>query len=160
MSRAHDDQCRIEPSPGDDRDMACSLRTVNGDREGGADFSHSRFGQSSQPFNESCDRDAFDRVEIDCRAKGHGVISGLEENFAREVSDGGRAGGDEGPTEAWDDGVTRQDNDRSTVDLRHLAPPDLPARWELCHEAPTARRNEARSPHSSGSSSGCSSYAA
>jgi hypothetical protein len=53
--------------------------------------------------------------------------------------------------------VAGQDDDWSTTDLGHLAPPHLPARRECIHDDATARRNDARSPHSSGSSRGCSS---
>lgn len=56
-----------------------------------------------------------------------------------------------------DDGVAGQDHHRSAADLGHLTPPDLPTSGDDGHEAATARRNEARSPHSSDSSSGCSS---
>lgn len=53
-----------------------------------------------------------------------------------------------------------QHNDRTASDLGDLAPLDLPPRGEGSHDAAAALRNEARSPHPSGSSSGCSSYVA
>lgn len=56
--------------------------------------------------------------------------------------------------------VAREDDDWSATDLGHLAPPHLATCWNGAHDDAAARRNDARSPHSSGSSSGCSSYAA
>ena len=88
---------------------------------------------------------------------GTGSSPGSRRTSLGQVPDGGRAGGDQCATVAWDDGVARQDDDGSTADLGHLAPPHLPARGQVGHEAATARRNEARSPHWSGSSSGCAS---
>jgi len=67
----------------------------------------------------------------------------------------------ERPTVSRDeDGVAREDGDRPASGLGHLAAPHLPARGEHRQDVAAARRNDPRSPHSSGSSIGCSSYAA
>ena len=50
--------------------------------------------------------------------------------------------------------VRRRVGDRS----RAVAPPEFAATWQIGH-CPAAWRNDARSPHSSGSFSGCSEYA-
>ena len=72
-------------------------------------------------------------------------------------ADGRRARRDEGAPMSRDDDVPGQDHHRTPTDVLHLAPPQLTARRDARHDAATARRQEARSPHSSGSSNGCSS---
>lgn len=134
-----------------------SAGAVDGDCEGGTDLAHANLGQPSQPLDEDGDRDAFDRVEVHRRAKRHRVVTRFEHHLARKPADGRRAGSHEGAAMPWDDHVAGQDNDRSATDPGHLAPPDLPPGRVESHDAPAARRNVARSPHSSGSSSGCSS---
>jgi hypothetical protein len=49
-----------------------------------------------------------------------------------------------------------QGDHRAPADLGHLAP-HVPASWEGAYEGAAACRHDARSPHSSGSSAGCSS---
>ena len=46
------------------------------------------------------------------------------------------------------------DDDRAAPDLGHLAPPHFAVYRRCAHESPAARRQDARSPHSSGSSIG------
>ena len=137
-----------------------SVGAVDCDCQSGADLPHPVIGQPAEAFDEDCDRDRLDRVEVDGRAKRHGVLAGFEEDLAREASDGGRARRDQCPTVTRDHDITRQDDDRPAADLGRLAPPHLPACGQVGHEAATARRKDARSPHWSGSSSGCTSYAA
>ena len=81
---------------------------------------------------------------------------GFKDDLAGDAPDGRRTRCDECAPKPRDHCVTRQDDDRAPTDLGHLAPPDLTARGSA---VTTARRprNDARSPHSSASSSGCSS---
>src|SRR5680860_324323 len=134
-----------------------SARTVDRDCESGTDLTHARLGHASQSAHEDGDRDALDRVEVHRGAKRHRVVTGFEHDLAREPSYGRRTWSHECAAMPWNDCVARQDDYRSTTDLGHLAPPHLPSSGDGGHDAATARRNEARSPHSSGSSSGCSS---
>ena len=135
----------------------CSARAVDGDCEGGTDLAHANLGHPAQPLDEDGDRDAFDRVEIHRRAKRDRVVTWFEHHLAGKPPDGRRAGSHECAAMPWDDHVAGQDNYRSATDLGHLTPPDFPPSREGSHDAAAALRNDARSPHSSGSSSGCSS---
>jgi hypothetical protein len=134
-----------------------SAGTVDSHCKGGTDLAHSGVTQTPQPADEDRDRDAFDRVEVHRRTTRHGVVTGFEHDFADEPSNRRRTWSHERAEMARDHCVARQDDDRSTTDLGHLAPPDLPTRGKGAHEAAAARRNDAKSPHSSCSSSGCSS---
>lgn len=131
-----------------------SVRAVDGDSQGGADLPHPVLGQPAETFDQDGDRDRLHGIQVDRRSTRHRVLTGLEEDLAREASDRGGAGGDQCSTVARDHDVTRQDDDRPAADLGHLAPPQLPPCGQEGHEAATARRKDARSPHSSGSSSG------
>src|SRR5205823_126671 len=86
--------------------------------------------------------------------------AGLEQHFARDAADGGRAGPYQRATKPRDRSVPRQHDDRPASDLGKLTPPDLTSGRQRRQEAPAASRNDARSPHSSAASSGYRSYAA
>lgn len=134
-----------------------SASTVDGDFEGFADLVHAVVAESAQALDQRSNRDALDRVEIDDRNKWDWVVWRLEEDLGRDVADRGRARPDQGTPQARDRGVSREHDHGPAPDLRELAPPDITSRRKGSHDAPAAERNEARSPHSSASSSGCSS---
>ena len=134
-----------------------SYGAVDRHLEGGANGAHAVVGKSAEPADQDRKRDAFDRVQVHRRTARDRVGIGFEDDFADEPTDRRRARCDQCAPMPRDHGVARQHNDRTPTDLGHLAPPDLPARRQRGHEAPAASRHDARSPHSSGSSSGCSS---
>ena len=131
--------------------------TVDRDREGAANVAQTSIGQAAQPLDKNAGRNALDRVEVDSRTPGDRVVARLENDLARERPDGCRARRDEHSPESRNRRVAREDHDGAPADLRELAPPDLTPSGEGVHDAAAASRNDARSPHSSGSSSGCSS---
>lgn len=139
------------------RRSAC---TVDGDGERGAGLAQTQIGNASQPLDEDGGGHRLDRVEIDGASARDRLEPRFEDNFTGQTSDSGGARGDKCTTKAGYRRVTRQDENRSATDLGHLAPPELTPLGERTQEAAAAARNEARSPHSSGSWSGCSSYAA
>lgn len=132
-----------------------SVRTVHCDCEGCANVLHADVRQSAKAVDEHRNRHALDRVQIDCRAPGHRIVTRLEYDLAGKASDNRRAGGDQDTAEPRYRGVAGQNDDRAPTDLGELAPPHFSSRWQRAHDAVAARRNDARSPHSSGSSSGC-----
>ena len=134
--------------------------TVDRNRECIADRTHAFVTQPSEPADEDADGHALDRVEVDGAVLWHRVVVGLEHDLARQAPDRGRTGGDERPTESRDGGVAGQHDDRTSADLRQLAPPELATAWLVDHDEDAAGRNDARSPHSSASSIGWTSYAA
>lgn len=146
---------RVLREPG--RAAPSSASTVDGDFERFADLVHAVVAESAQALDQRSNRDALDRVEIDDRNEWDRVVWRLEEDLGRNVADRGRARPDQGTPQARDRGVSREHDHRPAPDLRELAPPDITSRRKGRHDAPAAARNEARSPHSSASSSGCSS---
>ena len=134
-----------------------SAVAVDRDFEGATDLPQAGIGQTAESFDEDADRDALDRVEVDGRAPRDRIVAGFEDDLAGERPDGRRAWRDEYAPKSRDRRVTRQDDDRAPADLGELAPPQLAPSGQDAHEAAAAWRNEVRSPHSSGSSSGCSS---
>ena len=64
----------------------------------------------------------------------------------RNPADRRRAGSDQRATQTRNRGVSGQHDNRPTFDLRKLTPPNLATRRKDSHDAPTASRNEARSP--------------
>jgi hypothetical protein len=122
-----------------------------------ADLAHAGIGQAAKPFDDHTGRHALDRVEVDSRVPGDRVVAGFEDDLALERPDGCRAWRDEDPPKPRDHRVTRENDDGPPADLRQLATPHLAPGWEGVHDAAAAWRNDARSPQSSGSSSGCSS---
>jgi len=75
-------------------------------------------------------RIAIETLSIEWRltaeSQWHRVVSGFEDDLAREASDGGRKRGDECAGMARDDCITGQDDDGSAADLRCLTRPHLP----------------------------------
>jgi len=142
-----------------DSDHGCvgSASAVDSDLKGRADFAHPGVGKPAKSADQDYDRDAFDRVQVNRRTARDRVEIRLEDNLAGESPDGRRAWRDEGTSKSRDRGITRQDNNRAAADLGQLAPPHLTASRQRTHDAPAARRHDAKSPHSSGSSTGCSS---
>jgi hypothetical protein len=139
---------------------AASVRAVDRDGEGSADLSHASVGQPSEALDEDRNGDTLDRVQVDRAASGYRILARLETDFADEAADRGRAWRDKCTPVSRDHRIAGEDDDRAAADPSHLTPPDLGARWQRVHDRPAASRNDAKSPHSSGSSRGCSSYAA
>ncbi len=96
--------------------------------------------------------DTFDRVQVDRRTPRDRINAGVENHFARESTNRRRTRRDDRAPKPRDGCVSGQDDDGAAADVGELAPPHLAARWKRAHESPAARRQEARSPHSSGSS--------
>lgn len=139
-----------------------SAGTFNRHLEGGAHLSHSLVTQPPESLHEHGDRNALERVEIDCAALRHRVIASFEDDLARQTAYRRRTRRDKGAAQPWDGSVAREHHDGAPTDLRQLAPPQLAPRgkWAVSQDPAAATRNESRSPHASGSPSGCSSYAA
>src|SRR4051812_48605328 len=115
---------------------------------------HAVIAEATQAVNQRRHRDALDRIEIDHRDERDRVVRGLEQDLGRDPADRSRARPDERTPQTRDGCVAGEDDDRPTPDLRKLAPPDIAPRGKRAHDAPAAARKEARSPHSSFSSSG------
>jgi hypothetical protein len=136
-----------------------SRHAGHGDLKGCADLSHPVVAEPAEAFDQNCDRNALDGIEVDGRGQGDRVITRLEYDLARDPADGGSARSDQRAAESRNRGVARKNDDRPTPSLAELAPPHLAPCGQSGHDAPAAARNDARSPHSSTSSSGCASYA-
>ena len=135
----------------------CSVGAVDGNSQSGTHLTHPRVAEPAQPVDQYGERHALHRVEVDRRATRNRVVTRLEDDFALEPTNGCGAWCDQRSSMSREHGVTREHNDRPTADLDQLAPPDLPSAGKAAQDAAAARRKDARSPHSSGSSSGCSS---
>ncbi len=140
--------------------LAASAFAGYGDLEGTADLTHSLIAEAAEALDEGSERNALDRVEVDDRPPGNGILARLEQYLAGNRTDRRGTRPDEGAAKARDGRVSREDHDWAPSGLGDLAPPDLASRGNCCHDAPAAVRNESRSPHSSASSSGARSYAA
>src|SRR3990172_9868319 len=136
---------------------ACLGGAVDRYRQCQTDLAHSHITEPTEPLSECTSRDAFNRIQIHSRSLWNRVVSHLEHNLARETPNRGSARSNQSSSQPWDHSVTGHENDGATGDLGQLAPPDLSPRGQACHDDAAASRNEARSPHSSPSSSGCSS---
>lgn len=159
--RQHREYLEQHPDEPPQRDTAgASSRTVDSDFKGFADLAHTGVCQPAQTFDEYRDRDTLKRVQVDCRPPRDRIVAEFEDDLAGKASNRRRARCDECPTQPWDRRVAREHDDRAPTDLNQFAPPHLPTDRKRAHEAAAACRNDARSPHSSGSSAGCSSYAA
>lgn len=136
------------------------LATPGRDGQRLAQHPHPQVADPAEPLHQDGDRHPLDGVQVRDTATGHRVLTRLEKHLGRESAQVGGAGSDQGPTKARDGWVPRQHDDRPATDLGQLAPPHLAARGKCLHEAPAASVQDARSPHSSGSSMGKVSYAA
>lgn len=134
-----------------------STGAVHGNRKGGADVAHAVIGQPAKPGDEDRDRDTLDGVQVDRGTPRNRIFARVEDNLTGQSSDRGGAWRDEHAPKPWDCRVTGEDDDWSAPNFSYLAPPHLTSHGKRAHEAAAARRNDARSPHSSGSSAGCSS---
>ncbi len=127
---------------------------VCGNFERTADLPHARSTQRADSIDEQCDRNGFNGVEVHHASAIDRVIARFQDNFARQASDGCRAGRNQRAPHPWNRGIARQHDDRSSTDLGRFAPPQLASLRQVRHFAAAASRNDARSPHSSGSSIG------
>lgn len=131
-----------------------SARAVDGNAQGRAHLAHPIVSQATQPGHEDGNGDALDGIQVHRATAGNRILGGVQDDLAGESTNGGRAGRDERASKPRQRGVPGQDDHGAAADLRQLAPPHLPAGGRLIHEAAAAPRNDARSPHSSGSSTG------
>jgi len=96
--------CTIPPLRGETSEVLSPLWhpvtgwTVDRYLEGRADLTHPGVGQPAEPVDQNRDRDAFDRVQVDRRPPGDGVLTRFEENLAGEPSNRCRARRDECPS--------------------------------------------------------------
>lgn len=136
------------------RSGECRLRAAGDcDVQGSADLRHSDVADAPQSRDEHRDGHAFHRVEVDRAAAGHRVGAGLQHDLAGQSPHIRCARSDDGSSQTRDRGVPGKHQHRAAADLGQFRPPHLPARREV-HDAPAADRNDARSPHASGSSIG------
>ena len=131
-----------------------SETAADGDVESCTDLAHPLIAQAAQSLGECPDRDALDRIEVHGGGSGNWILGWIEGDLAGQSPDGGGAGGDYSPLQPWNGDVSRHDDYRSAGNLLQFTPPDLTASGQILHDEPAASRNEARSPHSSGSSIG------
>jgi hypothetical protein len=132
---------------------------VDGHFECPAYGAHPVAAQCAEPIHEDRDRHALDRVQVDRTSPGDGIVTGLQDDLARESADRRRARRDDRSAQSGNGYVPRQHHNGTAPDVGKLGPPQLATPGGRRHEAAAASRNDARSPHSSGSSMGCSSYA-
>lgn len=125
-----------------------------------ADLANPDIGQPPHPLDENRHRYALDRVQIDRTRIRDRIRTRLQDHLTGQPANVRRARGDERAPQPWDGGIAREDDDRPPANIGDLGPPELTPTRQRVHDAPAARRHEARSPHSSGSSGGCASYAA
>lgn len=140
-----------------ERAEASSIVAVDGDGECRADLPHSSIGESTEPLHQRRDGDALHRIEAHDTAPRDRVLSGFEAYFADQAADRRGAGSDERSAVSRDHRVAGKNHHGATADVCYFAPPDFTASRLRRHERAAASRNDARSPHASGSSSGCSS---
>ncbi len=132
-----------------------STGAIHCDLEGSAHFAHPCLAEPPEAFDDYGDRDALNGVEIDRASSWDWIVLWLQYDLAEQIADRRRARSNEGSAKPWNGSITRQDDNWSTTDVWKLAPPHFPSGWKGRHDAAAESRNEARSPHSSGSSSGC-----
>lgn len=92
-----------------------------------ADFTHPSIGKSAKATDQDGYGDAFDGVQVHCRAARNGIGIGFENDLAGESPDGCRAWRDERPSEPGDRGVTGEHNHWAPTGLGQVAPPHLTA---------------------------------
>lgn len=134
-----------------------SALAVHCDRQSGTNLFHSQVAQAAEPLHENAGRHALDGVQVDGGSARHRIFAGIQHDFARQVANGRGARSDQRAPKSWDGCVSGEDHDGSPADVRELTPPEFATRRNRCHDAAAASRNDARSPHSSASSSGWSS---
>src|SRR5262249_59205411 len=123
-----------------------------------ANLTHAVVAEPAEAADEGGDGYVLDRVEIHGRSLRNRILVRLESHFTGNAADRSRARPHNGPPETWDRSVPRKDDDRAASYRGKLAPPDLSASRKRRHDLRAASLNDARSPHSSGVSSGTSSY--
>ena len=123
------------------------------DVQGCADLRHADVADPPQSRDEHRHCHAFHRIEVDRAAARYGVGAWLQHDLAGQAPHVRRARGDDRSSQTRDRGVPGKHQHRAAADLGQLRPPHLPARGKG-HDAPAADRNDARSPHASGSSIG------
>ena len=132
-------------------------QAVDSDSQRRTDLAHPVVAQATETLRQGSNRDALDRIEIDGRAAWDRILTRLEHHLARNPPDIGGARCDQCASKPRDCDVACYNNDRAARNLREFTPPDLSSHRKVVHDDAAASRNEARSPHSSDSSIGCSS---
>ena len=135
------------------------LTTVNRNGEGFADFGDPGVTQSPDSIDKHTYGNAFDGVKVDSCAPDDRFYAWFKHHFTRQPSDGCCALGYQRSMQTRDGNISGEHDDRTAADLGGFAPPKFSTQRQGTHEAAAADRNELRSPHSSRSSIGCSSYA-
>jgi len=132
---------------------------IDGDGQCRAHPAHALVAEAAEAVHQGGHGDTLDRVEVHNGSSWDRVLVYFEHDLAGQSANRGRAWGHQGPSQSRDGRVPREDDDGAPPDLRQFAPPHLTTCRERGHDRDAASRNEARSPHSSGSSTGWSSYA-
>ncbi|BBY59917.1 hypothetical protein MSAR_30530 [Mycolicibacterium sarraceniae] len=132
-----------------------SSRAVDRNLQSRTDGAHPGVGEAAKPIDQHRDRDTFDRVQIHRGTTRDRVGTGFKNNLAGQPPNGCGAGRDDRASKPGDRRIARENNDWTPTDLSHLTPPQLSVCRKSAHESAAARRHDARSPHSSGSSTGC-----
>jgi hypothetical protein len=105
--------------------VAPSGDTVNGDRKGRADLTHAGVTESSKSLGQGGHADAFDGIEVDGRPGGDGIFTDFQHNLTPKSPNIRCTRRDERSAESRDGNVSRQYDNRTTRNLRELAPPNL-----------------------------------
>ncbi len=113
------------------------------------DVAHSVVTQTAEPFDQCCECDALDGVEVDRASSRDRIVTRFEQNFTGQPAHGGRARCDQASAQPGNRGVARQHHYRTSADLFEFTPPEFAAARFVGHDAAAASRNDARSPHSS-----------
>ncbi len=134
-----------------------SAIAVNGNFEGLTELPHPDVAEATDPFREGAEANALDRVQVSHAVPWHGVVAGFEDNLTGQATDGRGARSDDCPPKARNGGVAGQHDDRPSTNVGKLTPPYVSPSRQRTQDAAAETLNDARSPHSSFSSSGWSS---
>ncbi len=121
-----------------------------------ANLVHPKVAEATYPVDQNSYRNAFDRVEVHGSSTSHRIITGFQDDFAGEPAKRRCAWSNQHAPQSGNCRVSGEYDHGPTAYICRFTPPQLAAQRKP-HVAAAATRNEARSPHSSGSSSGCSS---
>lgn len=102
---------------------------------------HAGIAQPTDPIRQQSNRDALDRVKIDCSSATDRIVIGFEDHLTREVADRRGARSDQRSAKSANRRIPRQHDDRSPADGGRFAPPEFaPKRGG--HDDATAVRND------------------
>ena len=86
---------------------------VNGNSESLTDLAHSSVAKTTDVIRKHTYRNPFNRIQIDRCSATDRVVAGLEDHFASQAADCGRARGNHSSSKSRNRHVTRKDNDGS-----------------------------------------------